>query len=321
MIAASACSRKRPWMRVRIASMRVPVIAVVGPTASGKSKLAVELALSFDGEVISADSRQVYRGLDLGTGKITKPETLGIPHHLLSFISPQEQFSVAEYVPRAEDAIVDISSRGKVPIVCGGSGQYVDALLRDGQLPEVPPDEKIRAELDQHSAPELFAMLQELDPERAETIDPDNKRRLVRAIEIVRVTGKPVPSLVKAKVREPFDVLWIGIETDPEELRQRIKERLEQRLGRGLVAEVRRLHDHGLSWERMDELGLEYRYAALFLRGKLREDEFREQLQAAIGQYARRQRTWWRKHDDIHWISGDAEEAVELVNKFLATPR
>lgn len=300
--------------------MRVPVIAVVGPTASGKSRLAVELATAYHGEVISADSRQVYRGLDLGTGKITKPEMLGISHHLLNCASPQENFSVAEYVSRAEDAIVDITGRSLLPIVCGGSGQYVDALLRDVPLPAVPPNAAIRAELEPKTAAELHAILKEIDPVRAEDIDPFNKRRLVRAIEIVRVTGKPVPSLIKGKVKEPFDVLWIGLDVDPEDLKVRIAHRLRERLDRGLVAEVRRLQEHGLSWERMEELGLEYRFTALFLQGKLREEDFRTQLETAIGQYARRQRTWWRQHDDITWIK-DPAEAAGLVKEFLAKPR
>lgn len=300
--------------------MRVPVVAVVGPTATGKSRMAVELCHAFGGEVISADSRQVYRGLDIGTGKITRPEMLGVTHHLLNCASPQEGFSVAEYVKRGEDAIVDITSRSKLPVVCGGSGQYADALLRTGTIPEVPPDPAIRAELEPKTAEELLATLKELDPVRAEDIDPYNKRRLIRAIEIVRVTGKPVPSLIKAKAKEPFDVLWLGIEVDPEELKERIAHRLKERLDRGLVAEVRRLHEHGLSWARMDELGLEYRFTALFIQGKLREEDYRAQLQTAIEQYARRQRTWWRQHDDIAWIK-DYAEAEKLVNRFLATPR
>lgn len=300
--------------------MRVPVIAVVGPTASGKTRLAVQLAQTFGGEVISADSRQVYRGLDIGTDKITKPEMLGIPHHLLNCASPQDNFSVAEYVPRAEDAIVDITSRGKIPVVCGGSGQYVDALLRDVPVPAVPPHPEIRAELEHLSAEKLHAMLTELDPVRAEDIDPFNRPRLIRAIEIVRVTGKPVPSLVKGKAKEPFDVLWVGIDVPSDDLKDRIARRIDEWLNRGLVAEVRRLHEHGLTWERMSELGMTYRFTALFVQGKLRESAYREQLQNSIAQYARRQRTWWRQHDDITWVK-DYDEAVELVNRFLATPR
>lgn len=300
--------------------MRIPVVAVVGPTATGKSRFAVELALRFNGEIISADSRQVYRGLNLGTGKITRPEMLSVPHHLLDCASPQEHFSVAEYVQRAESAMVDITSRSKLPIICGGSGQYVDALLRNGPVPDVPPQEELRADLETKPASELHAMLAKLDPVRAEDIDPHNKRRLIRAIEIVTVTGKPVPVLVKEKAKDPFDILWIGVDTTTQELKARIEHRLSERLDRGLVAEVRRLHEHGLSWERMEELGLEYRYTALLLQGQLREEEYREQLATAIWQYARRQRTWWRQHDDIAWIM-DTAEADDLVKKFLATPR
>jgi tRNA dimethylallyltransferase len=196
----------------------------------------------------------------------------------------------------------------------------VDALLRHGPVPDVPPQAALRAELEPKTAEELHAMLAELDPVRAEDIDPYNKRRLIRAIEIVKVTGKPVPSLVKAKVKDPFDILWLGVDTSDEELKMRIEHRLKERLDRGLVAEVRRLHEHGLSWERMEELGLEYRFTALYLQNKLREAEYRRQLETAIWQYARRQRTWWRQHDDITWIM-DTAEADQLVRDFLATPR
>ena len=300
--------------------MKIPVIAVIGPTASGKSNFAVTLAQEFDGEIVSADSRQVYRGLDLGTGKITKEEAMGVPHHLLDVASPLEQFSVAEYVKLAEEAMADITVRGKVPIICGGSGQYVDALLRDAPVPDVPPQAAIRAELEPKTAEELFAELEELDPDRAQGIDPHNKRRIIRAIEIVRVTGKPVPALGKTDVRRPFDVLWLGIDVPPEELRDRISERLSLRLNKGLVDEARVMHARGVSWERMEELGLEYRYAARFLQGQLREAEFVKQLNDAISQYARRQRTWWRRHDDIQWIAS-REDARKLVKRFLAMPR
>lgn len=299
--------------------MLIPVIAIVGPTASGKSKLAVELAKAIGGEVISADSRQVYRGLNLGTGKITRREMLGIPHHLLDVASPLEQFTVADYVPLAEDAIRDVTVRSNVPIVCGGSGQYADTLLRGLPIPEVPPQAAIRAELEPKSAGELFAELKEIDPVRAETIDPDNKRRLIRAIEIVRFTGKPVPTLAP-EAKEPFDVLWLGMETDPALLRVAIAARLEERINQGLVREVTLLHERGLSWERMEDLGLEYRYTARHLQGILNREQYVKQLTDAIAQYARRQRTWWRRHEDIQWIK-DLPEALKLARKFLAMPR
>ncbi len=298
--------------------MLLPVIAIIGPTASGKSKMAVELAQAIRGEVISADSRQVYRGLNLGTGKISKREMLGIPHHMLDIASPLEQFSVAQYVPMAEDAIRDTIVRSHVPIVCGGTGQYVDALLRRSPIPAVPPQAELRAELEPKSAEELFAVLQQIDPERAKTIDPKNRRRLIRAIEIVRVTGKPVPTLAPAP-KEPFDVLWLGVESDPKELRTTIRKRLEERIQQGLVREVTLLHDRGMSWERMEDLGLEYRYTARHLQGRLGRDEYVKQLTDAICQYARRQRTWWRRHPDITWIKS-LDEAIKLSKQFLASP-
>lgn len=298
--------------------MLIPVIAIVGPTASGKSKLAVELAQVIKGEIISADSRQVYRGLDIGTGKITKREMLGIPHHMLNVASPAEQFSVAQYVPMAEDAIRDVVVRSHVPIVCGGTGQYLDALLRGSQVPEVPPQQELRAKLEPMSAEELFVMLKQLDPVRAESIDPNNRRRLIRAIEIVKFTGKPVPTIAPA-TKAPFDVLWLGVEADPQELRGRIRQRLDERINLGLVREVTLLHERGMSWDRMEELGLEYRYTARHLQGKLIREDYVKQLTDAICQYARRQRTWWRRHPDIVWVNNLAE-AVRLSKQFLAKP-
>jgi len=302
--------------------MRIPVIAIVGPTASGKSKLAVELARAIGGEIVSADSRQVYRGLDLGTGKISRREMLGVPHHLLDVASPLERFSVAQYVPLAEAAIGEVTVRSNVPIVCGGSGQYADALLRDLPIPHVPPQAAIRAELEPRSAEELMTELMSIDPARAASIDPGNKRRIIRAIEIVRVTGKPVPVLA-ATAREPFDVLWLGIETEPAGLRARIAQRLHERVQLGLVREVTLLHERGLSWDRMEELGLEYRYTSRHVRGLLTREAYLQKLTDAICQYARRQRTWWRRHGDIRWLppATAAAEAAKLARKFLATPR
>ena len=298
--------------------MDLPVVAVIGPTSSGKSKLAVSLAEKFDGEIVSGDSRQVYRGLNLGTGKITKPEMAGIPHHMLDITSPLEQFTVAQYVPLAEEAIGGIIVRSKLPIVCGGSGHYIDSLLRGEAIPEVPPQEDIRAELEPKSTQELMLELEKIDPVRASTIDPDNKRRIIRAIEIVRFTGKPVPVIEKG-VRRPFDVLWLGIDVGADDLRKRIGERLDERIDRGLVVEVEGLHKLGLSWERMEELGLEYRYTARLLQGQISREEYRRQLFEAICQYARRQRTWWRQHTDITWIKG-LDEAIPLVEKFIQQP-
>jgi tRNA dimethylallyltransferase len=184
------------------------MVVIVGPTSSGKSDLAVALAKKFNGEVISADSRQVYKGLNIGTGKITKKEMRGVKHHLLDVADPRKQFTVSDFLDLTNKTIVQIVKSGKLPIVCGGTGFYIDALLGEKQIPEVPPNPKLRKQLENKTTKELFKMLQKLDPERAKNIDAQNPRRLVRAIEIAKKLGK-VP-----EYREPdfkYDVLKIGI--------------------------------------------------------------------------------------------------------------
>lgn len=290
------------------------IIVIVGPTASGKSDLAVRIAKQCNGEVISADSRQVYKGLDIGTGKVTKKEMGGIPHHLLDVVSPKKQYSVAEFQRDANTAIADIIKRGKLPIICGGTGFYVDALVYDSLLPDVPPNERLRKELEQKTTTELYQMLKKIDPDRAETIDPNNPRRLVRAIEIANALGK-VPERVYNSRFIPF---FIGIKVTPEILKERIHIRLVKRMKLGMLAEVKNLHEKGLSWKRMEELGLEYRYLARHVRNILSKEEMLAQLESEIIQYAKRQHTWFKRNKDIHWIVYDApEQADKLVLDFI----
>ena len=290
------------------------VIVIVGPTASGKSALAVELAKRFDGEVISADSRQVYRGLDIGTGKITQEETQGVPHHLLDVADPTETFSASDFVKLGREAITDIASRGKLPIICGGTGFYIDALLGRITLPDVPANPTLREELKRFGADELFAKLQALDPARAETVDPHNPVRLIRAIEIATALG----AVPQPKAAPLYDAFWIGIEWPKEELDERIRQRLVSRMKDGMVDEAKRLHAAGLSYERMHELGLEYRYLADYLQGTLTNDEFIEQLATAIIQYAKRQRTYWKPNVGIHWAApSKITEIAAEAERFL----
>ncbi len=310
-------------------SGRKKVLVVLGPTASGKSMLAVGIAtwLKRHGqgaEVISADSRQVYRGLDVATCKITRREMRGVPHHLLDVASPRRQFSPARYKTLAQRALRDILRRGKLAIICGGSGQYIDALLGVHPIPSVPPDTKLRAKLEKFSAAELFAQLRKLDPRRAKTIDRHNPRRLIRAIEIVTKTGKPVPilgvrgqelggsasySLIRANRRiVGVDVLKIGLNPSPDELRRRINARLTKDLRRGLIAEVKQLRNGGLSWKRLDELGLEYRLVAQFIRGEIEtKQELLHKLQTEIWRYTKRQIRWWKRDTDIRWGRNERE--------------
>jgi tRNA dimethylallyltransferase len=289
------------------------IIVVVGPTASGKSDLAVVLAKQFGGEVVSADSRQVYRDMDIGTGKVTKREMAGIPHHLLDVVSPKTIYSVADYQHDGAEAIREILGRGKLPIICGGTGFYISALVDNLILPDVPPDQKLRKHLEKKSPRELFALLKKLDPKRAKTIDEKNPRRLLRAIEIATALGS-VPPL---KHGGQYDPLMIGIITPTQKLRERIRLRLLARMRSGMAAEVRRLHQKGLSWKRMENLGLEYRYLARYLQGKLTKPEMLMQLEAEIAHYAKRQMTWFNKDKRIHWVPREERGAIRLVTQFL----
>jgi len=276
------------------------ILVILGPTASGKSDLAVNLALERNGEVISADSRQVYRGLDIGSGKITESEMKGVPHHLLDVASPKKIFSASDYAALARKAVDDILKRGKLPIVCGGTGFYIDALIYSDSVAPVPPNPELRKKLEKISTEELANQLSELDPDRFATIDTKNRVRLIRALEIVLETGKPVPKLTR---KPRYDAERIGIMWPIEKLDERIELRLDSRLVGGMINEVETLHNKGVSWKRLYELGLEYRYISLYLRGELDYATMRSELLTAIRQYARRQMTWFKKDKEIQWVT------------------
>lgn len=273
------------------------VVVIVGPTASGKTSLSIRYAKEHNGEVISADSRQVYRGLDLGTGKVTQEEMQGIPHHLLDVADPRNTYTVADFVRDGRVAISGILSRGKLPIIAGGTFFYIDALLGRVIAPEVPPNADLRSTLEKLSPLELFQKLKILDPERAQTIDPHNPRRLERAIEIATALGK-VPNLPACEL---YEVHTLGISLKKEVLHQNIHNRLIARLDAGMVDEVKNLHKNGLSYERMESLGLEYRYIAQYLQGILSYDEMVKILEIRIRQFAKRQMTWLKRDKTIEW--------------------
>ena len=290
------------------------LLVIVGPTASGKTSLSIELAEKYNGEIISADSRQVYKGMDIGTGKVTKKEMKNIPHYLLDVVSPKTRFDVAKYKKLALKAIKDIQKRDKLPILIGGTGFYIQAVVDGIIIPKVKPDWKLRKELEKKSNQELYKQLKKLDPVRARNIDKDNPRRLIRAIEIVLKTKSPVPKL-KA---EPIDsnVLILGVKKDKEEIDKLIEKRLLQRLKTGMVAEVKRLHNQGVTWKRLEEFGLEYKYLALFLQNKISKSEMIEKLQKEIEHYAKRQMTWFKKDKRIHWIT-TVKDASKFAEQHL----
>lgn len=276
------------------------VLVILGPTSSGKSALAIGFARVLGGEVISADSRQVYRELDLGSGKVTVAEMAGIPHHLLDVADPRDQFSVADYQKLATQKIAEILARGQRPIVCGGTGLYIRSLVDNLELPEVPPDLAQRREWENQSPEKLFEKLEKLDPARAATIDRHNPRRLIRALEIARALGH-VPPL--GSLAPKWGFVQIGVTWPEAELRRRIHDRLQDRLARGLIEEVATLKRDGLSAERLESLGLEYRYVGRHLAGKLNRAEMETELELAIWHYAKRQLTWFRRDYRIYWLS------------------
>jgi len=288
------------------------IIIIAGPTASGKSDLSVTLARQFGGEIISADSRQVYRGMDLGSGKITKKEMLGVPHYLLDIADPQKDYSVAQYQTAGHKAIADILTRHKLPIIVGGTGFYIQSLVDNLSLPVVPPNKSLRKKLETKSPAELLKILTRLDKNRAKEIDGKNPRRIVRAIEIATFLGE-VPALKK---EQKYDALQIGILMDFDLLKERIAKRLTKRLKQGMVAEVKKLHEQGLSWKKLESFGLEYRYLAQFLQKKITRAEMGEKIIADSLHYAKRQMTWFKKDKRIVWVK-NGKEADKLVREFL----
>ncbi|MDD5083510.1 MAG: tRNA (adenosine(37)-N6)-dimethylallyltransferase MiaA [Candidatus Moranbacteria bacterium] len=284
------------------------ILAIVGPTASGKSSLAIELAKKYDGEIISADSRQIYRGMDIGTGKVTPEEQTLAKHHLIDIREPSEDYNVTDFKRDAATLIEDIQSRGKLPIICGGTLFWVQSLIDNQSFPAVPPNPKLRSELAPLSCEILFQKLQALDPKRAETIDAKNPIRLIRAIEIATAIGS-VPALTQTKPNENYFI--IALNPPKEILDANIKKRLEERFNEGMIDEVRNLNTQGISWERLEGFGLEYRWIALFLQGKIDEPAMKEKLRFNIIHYAKRQLTWLRRWEkqgvDIRWIRSASE--------------
>ncbi len=289
------------------------IISIIGPTASGKSDLAVKLAKKFNGEIISADSRQVYKGMDIGTGKITQKEMRGIPHHLLDIASPKRTFTVSQYQKLGNESIKKIFDKGKVPIIVGGTGFYIDALAKGLVFPDVRPDHKLRKRLDKFTAERLFKMLERLDLERAKKIDRHNKRRLARSIEIVKSTKRPVAELIS---NADYDVLTIGIDVPKEKLAKQIKARLAKRIHKGMIKEVEKLHKQGISWQRLDNFGLEYRWISRYLRGLISKKEMAERLDQDIRNYAKRQMTWFKRDKTTVWVK-NYTQALGSVRSYL----
>ncbi|MDP3954180.1 MAG: tRNA (adenosine(37)-N6)-dimethylallyltransferase MiaA [bacterium] len=302
------------------------IIVIVGPTASGKSDLGVKIAQKINGEIISADSRQVYRGMDIGTGKITKKEMSNIPHHLLDVVLPNTDFSAGKFKKLASKKIAEIIKRKKTPMVVGGTGFWIDSLIYNWPLPEAKSDKKLRSQLEKQTAKQLFTRLKKLDPERAQIIEPGNKRRLIRALEIVLITGKKVPQFnLQASYSKSgkkymeigsnkLEIKIIGLNPPKKILEQKIYKRLIQRLDSGMIREIKNLKKSGVSWKRLDDFGLEYRFVSRYLRGLITYDEMVEQTYGAIRKYSIRQMRWLKRNKSIRWFA-DAKKVKNYIFK------
>lgn len=289
--------------------MNLPkLIVIVGPTASGKTDLAIEIAKQVDGEIIQADSRTIYCEMNIGTGK---PD---YPHFGIDLVNPDEDFTVAEFKAYAEEKIFEMVKRGKVPILAGGTGLYVSAIVNNLDLTDAPPNLELRRELESLSDDDLRSRLERTDPEAFASIDVQNRRRLLRAIEIVESTGKSLNEQ-QTKGKPKFDVLMIGIDIDRKVLNDRINRRVDRMIESGLVDEVKKLKEkYGCEVNAMTGIG--YRQMCSFLDGSISLKESVEEIKHATRQYAKRQMTWWRRDVRIKWIKTN-EEAAKLVNGFL----
>ena len=291
------------------------LIAVLGTNASGKSGLGVELALRYHGEIISADSRQVFRGLNLGSGKITAEEMRGVPHHLLDVRDAGDFFSMADFQRLAYVAIDGVLARGNVPFLVGGTGLYVDAVADGYVFSDTMPNLDYRRELETYDTETLYAMLKRIDPDTE--VDPCNRNRVMRLLEKHRDGDDAVPGK-----QARYDVLRLGVTWPREELRRRIDERLDTRLAQGMVDEVRELMQRGVSQEFLLKLGLEYRFITRYLTGEISSlEEMKRLLSIAIKQFAKRQMTWFRRNGSIHWLDMQGDpvgEACALIDAFMA---
>ncbi|MFB3053542.1 MAG: tRNA (adenosine(37)-N6)-dimethylallyltransferase MiaA [Dehalococcoidia bacterium] len=303
------------------------LIAIVGPTATGKTSLAVELAIRFDGEIIGADSRQVYRRMEIGTAKPTTGERSRARHHLIDVVEPDEPFSLGRWLELAQAALEDVWSRGGQPLLVGGTGQYVWALLEGWRVPRVPPQPEFRRRMEGREAAELFAEVRRIDPQAAERIGPSNRRRLIRALEVYEATGRPI-SYWQAKERPDFETLVIGLRLPRAELYRRIDGRVERMMTLGLIEEALRLLAMGYSRELPSMSGIGYKEACAHLAGEITLAEAEARIKTETHRLARHQNTWFKADDPrIRWLDlpagrhgageGALEEAERLVGEFL----
>jgi len=295
--------------------MKKNVVVIVGPTAVGKTKLSIELAKRFNGEIINGDSMQVYKGLDIGTAKITPEEMQGVPHYLLDIKQPDEGYSAADFKRAAKHYIEDIHSRGKLPIIVGGSGLYIQAALYDYQFSEQKRSAEVTArlekELEVNGIEPLYERLKEVDPEQAEKIHPNNHRRVIRAIEIFETTGVAMGEhLKKEKPESPYHPIFIGLEMDRKLLYERINERVDEMVSKGLLREVAGLYEKGLQ-ESQSMKAIGYKEFYSFFTGDQSLEETIDLLKRNSRRYAKRQYTWFKNKMDIRWYEVEPDTIDE----------
>lgn len=304
--------------------MKYNCIVVLGPTASGKTRLACQLAYYLKGEIISADSRQVYKKLDIGTGKDLQEYVVNgesIPYHLIDCVEPGEQFYLHQFTEGLQAAFEGICLRGKVPIICGGTGLYLDALRKDFSFTQIKEDQELRKQLEFLSKEELLEWLKKYPLEQTHHLDLNSRKRIIRGIEIAEHLSKT--QTLPEKKELPYKPYYLGIKSDTELRKKRISERLIKRVEEGLLDEVQDLLHEGMSHERLEFLGLEYKFVSWYLQGKISKDVMITKLQTAIFQFAKRQMTWFRKMEkegvSIHWIDPETELSVlvgEVTSQF-----
>ena len=298
------------------------LLIILGPTASGKTQLAVQMAYKFQGEILSADSRQVYKGMDIGTGKDLNEYNINgkkIPYHLIDIITPKEEYNVYQFQKDFKKKLLDIQKRNKIPILCGGTGLYLKAIIMDYHLPEVAPNKNLRKTLTSHTRNELINKLNSLSPDSSKKYLLDTKRRIIRAIEIeISTKGEKVKKKYhqfSSKINNP---IIIGIEYERSIIKHKITERLHKRLNNGMIQEVETLIQNGITYEKLERLGLEYRYISFYLQKQISKEQMVEKLNIAIHQFSKRQMTFFRNIEKngpkIHWISkGNLEFALKLI--------
>lgn len=295
-----------------------PLLVIVGPTAAGKTALSLHLARRFNGEIISADSRLFYRGMDIGTAKPTTHERQAIPHHLIDIANPDETITLGEYQDMAYRAIDEVQQRGRLPLLVGGTGQYVQAVVQGWGIPRVPPHPRLRQALQALGGQEVARWLQVLDPVAAQRIDPRNVRRVIRALEVCLLSGRPISEL-QQKRPPPYNILTVGLALEREALYARIDERVEQMMAAGLLQEVERLRDQGYGRNLPAMSGLGYQQLWAYLEGELTLAEAVERIKFETHRFVRQQFTWFRPNDPhIHWFNAATPDLPAQVTTFVS---